>query len=113
MASQTKQGDLKMFTNKISGKNKKNNSSLTLTDSYDHYIALDWSERNMAIARLSKKDTEPKIIDVPSDIKELKLYLVTHVTQKGKIRHEDSKAQRFHQEKHKLCEDFVSLCLSG
>jgi len=40
-------------------------------------------------------------------------YSVTHVTQKGKIRHEDSKAQWFHQEKHKLCEDFVSLCLSG
>ena len=39
--------------------------------------------------------------------------LITHVTQKGKIRHEDSKAQWFHQEKHKLCEDFVSLCLSG
>jgi transposase len=29
----------------------------------------------MAIARLGKKDLEPKIIDVPSDLKELKLYL--------------------------------------
>lgn len=75
MASQTKQGDLKMFTNKISGKNKKDNSSLTITDSYDHYIALDWSERNMAIARMGKKDIEPKVIDVPTDLKELKLYL--------------------------------------
>lgn len=65
-----------MFTNKLVEKSRKNNSSLTLTDSYDHYVALDWSERNMAIARLSKKDTEPKVIDVPSDLKELKLYLV-------------------------------------
>ena len=64
-----------MFTNKISVKSKKDNSSLTVTDLYDHYIALDWSERNMAIARLGKKEMEPKIIDVPSDIKELKLYL--------------------------------------
>ncbi|KAF0143294.1 MAG: hypothetical protein FD143_3442 [Ignavibacteria bacterium] len=64
-----------MFTNKISRISNKNNSSLTLTDSYDHYIALDWSERNMAIARMSKKDAEPKIIDVPSDLKELKIYL--------------------------------------
>ena len=64
-----------MFTNKIIGKSKKNNSSLTITDSYDHYVALDWSERNMAIARMSKKDTEPKVIDVPSDLKELKIYL--------------------------------------
>ena len=64
-----------MFTNKVSGNRKKNNSSLTETESYDHYIALDWSEKNMAIARLGKKDTEPKVIDVPSDLKELKLYL--------------------------------------
>lgn len=64
-----------MFANKVSRKSKKDNSSFTETDSYDHYIALDWSERNMAIARLGKKDTEPKIIDVPSDIKELKLYI--------------------------------------
>jgi len=42
----------------------------------------------------------------------VQIILLTHVTQKGKIRHEDSKAQRFHQEKHILCEDFVSLCLS-
>ncbi len=64
-----------MIGNKISRKSKKDNSSLTVTESYDHYIALDWSERNMAIARMSKKDSEPKIIDVPSEIKELKLYL--------------------------------------
>jgi len=75
MASQTKQGDLKMFTNKIVVKSKKNNSSLTSPESYDHYIALDWSERNMAVARMGKKDIEPKVIDVPSDLKELKLYL--------------------------------------
>ena len=75
MASQTKQGDLKMISKKISGNKTKNNSSLTTTESYDHYIALDWSEINMAIARMSKKDTEPKVIDVPSDLKELKIYL--------------------------------------
>jgi hypothetical protein len=64
-----------MFANKVSRNSKKNNSSLKETESYDHYIALDWSERNMAIARLGKKDTEPKIIDVPSGLKELKIYL--------------------------------------
>lgn len=64
-----------MFTNKISGNKKKSNSSLTTTENYDHYIALDWSERNMAIARISKTDIEPKTIDVPSDLKELKIYL--------------------------------------
>jgi len=64
-----------MIGNKISRKSKKDNSSLTVTESYDHYIALDWSERNMAIARMGKKEIEPKVIDVPSDLKELKLYL--------------------------------------
>jgi transposase len=64
-----------MIANKVSRRSKKDNSSLTETESYDHYIALDWSERNMAIARLGKKDSEPKIIDVPSDLKELKIYL--------------------------------------
>jgi transposase len=72
-----------MVNKKISVKSKKNNScSLTgnvgihpFGKSYDHYIALDWSEKNMAIARMGKKDTEPKVIDVPSNLKELKLYL--------------------------------------
>lgn len=43
--------------------------------SYDNYIALDWSIKNMAVARLTPKMIEPKIIDVPSDIKDLKIYL--------------------------------------
>lgn len=65
-----------MVSKKISEKSKKdNNCSLKENESYDHYIALDWSERNMAIARMGKKDTEPKIIDVPSNLKELKLYI--------------------------------------
>jgi hypothetical protein len=49
-----------MFTNKIVVKSKKNNSSLTSPESYDHYISLDWSERNMAIARMSKKKPNQK-----------------------------------------------------
>jgi hypothetical protein len=66
-----------MIANKIRRISKKNNSSLTVTEIYDHYIALDWSDRNMAIARLGKKGNQPKVIDVPSDIKELKLYLAS------------------------------------
>lgn len=64
-----------MCANKVIRNTKKNNSSLTETEGYDHYIAVDWSEKNMAIARMGKKDTEPKIIDVPSDLKGLKMYL--------------------------------------
>ena len=42
---------------------------------YDHYIAIDWSNRNMAIARMTKKSNKITTIDAPSDIAELKVYL--------------------------------------
>ena len=42
---------------------------------YDHYIAIDWAATNMAIARMTKKSNNIKAIDIPSDIKELQLYL--------------------------------------
>ena len=42
---------------------------------YDHYIAIDWSIKNMAIARMTKKSNNIKVIDVESDIIELQLYL--------------------------------------
>jgi hypothetical protein len=42
---------------------------------YDHYIAIDWSIRNMAIARMTKKTNKIKVIDVPSDIVDLQIYL--------------------------------------
>lgn len=42
---------------------------------YDHYIALEWAKINMAIARMTKHMDSINVIDVPSDIKELKLYL--------------------------------------
>ncbi len=42
---------------------------------YDHYIAIDWSIKNMAIARMTKKSNDIKVIDVESDIVELQVYL--------------------------------------
>jgi hypothetical protein len=42
---------------------------------YDHYIAIDWSDFNMAIARMTKKSNKITAIDVPSDIEDLKAYL--------------------------------------
>lgn len=42
---------------------------------YDHYIAVDWSMRNMAIARMNRRSSDPIVIDVPSSVPELKLYL--------------------------------------
>lgn len=42
---------------------------------YDHYIALDWAQSNMAIARMTRESNEVKVINVASDVKELQLYL--------------------------------------
>lgn len=42
---------------------------------FDHYIAVDWAQRNMAIARMTGVANKINVIDVPSDIKALKLYL--------------------------------------
>jgi len=41
---------------------------------YDHYIAIDWSIKNMAVARMTKKSNKITVIDVPSDILNLKTY---------------------------------------
>lgn len=42
---------------------------------YEHYIAVDWSSKNMAIARMTGKSNKVGVIDVPSDVKELQIYL--------------------------------------
>jgi transposase len=42
---------------------------------HDHYIALDWAKANMAIARMTGKSEKIHVIDVPSDIGDLKMYL--------------------------------------
>lgn len=44
-------------------------------DVYDHYIAVDWSIKNMAIARMTAKSNKITVVDVPSDITELRAYL--------------------------------------
>ena len=42
---------------------------------YDHYIAIDWAQANMAIGRVSQKSERPKITESKSDLEELKMYL--------------------------------------
>jgi len=42
---------------------------------FDHYIAVDWSQKTMAIARMTKSSGKVTVVEVPADIKELKFYL--------------------------------------
>jgi transposase len=49
---------------------------LVLED-YDHYVALDWSERTMAMAHMGKRVQAPTVFERPSNLKDLKAYLAT------------------------------------
>ena len=42
---------------------------------YDHFIAVDWAQRNMAIARMTAHSDKISVVDVPASVKELKVYL--------------------------------------
>jgi len=42
---------------------------------YDHYLALDWSLKIMAIAHMSRRDRIPRVFERPANLKELKTYL--------------------------------------
>ena len=64
-----------MNGSKINVRCNKNNNYQDELFNYDHYIAIDWSVENMAIARMTKKTAEAKLIDVDADKKELKIYL--------------------------------------
>jgi transposase len=42
---------------------------------YDHYVAIDWAAKNMAIARMTQKSSNIKTVDVPANIQDLRIYL--------------------------------------
>jgi transposase len=46
-----------------------------MLDQYEHYIAVDWSMRVMAIARVTAMRKEPIIFERSTDLKELQMYL--------------------------------------
>lgn len=43
--------------------------------SFDHFVALDWSLKVMAIAHMTRRSKGPQMFERPSDLKELKRYL--------------------------------------
>lgn len=44
-------------------------------DGFDHYVALDWSKKIMAIAHMGRSVESLRVFERPADIKELKAYL--------------------------------------
>ncbi len=47
----------------------------SITRPYDHSIAVDWSQRNMAIAVLKRDSEKARVVDVPTSVSELKVFL--------------------------------------
>ena len=76
---------------------------------YDHYIALDWAQSNMAIARLSKQARKLSSVDQKSDILDLKAYLKSLAGKKILTIEEGSTAQWLFVELHE-CVDKILIC---
>ena len=76
---------------------------------YDHYIAIDWSIENMAIARMTKKSNKITAIDVPSDIEDLHAYLKSLKGSKMLTIEETTTSQWLYAEL-KECVDRILIC---
>jgi len=46
-------------------------------ESFDHFLAVDWSMKMMAIAHMTKRSKGPQVFERPSDLRELKEYLAS------------------------------------
>lgn len=76
---------------------------------YDHYIAIDWADMNMAIARMTKKSNKITAIDVPSDLEDFKAYLKNLKGTKILAIEETTTSQWLYTEL-KECVDRIFIC---
>ncbi|MCU7518089.1 MAG: IS110 family transposase [Ignavibacteria bacterium] len=60
---------------KLSSADTKSNIGKSKPGEYDYYIGVDWSEKNMVIATMNRKSSDPKIVDTRTNLKDLKDYL--------------------------------------
>lgn len=65
---------------------------------FDHYIAVDWAQSVMAIARLTKTGKKAEVFELPADISELKFYLDSKKGTKKLIFEESTCAQWMYTE---------------
>jgi len=45
------------------------------SDTYEHFLAIDWSMKVMAVAHMTRCSKEPKMFERPSNLQELKAYI--------------------------------------
>jgi transposase len=60
-----------MLTQKVTQRACRDKSAVE----YDHYVAIDWSLKIMAIAHMSRRDQTPRVFERPASLKDLKAYL--------------------------------------
>lgn len=107
MTSQQIKGDLTM--NNIKERQETSNGNSYQGKEYDHYIAVDWSMKIMAIARMTNKSAQVKVLERPSDVKELKAYLVALRGTKILTIEETTHAQWLYVELHDVV-DHIVVC---
>lgn len=76
---------------------------------YDHYIALDWAQQNMAIARMTRESSTIKSINVASSLKELQLYL-SHLRGKKILTFEETSTSQWLYVELKEYADEILIC---
>jgi len=78
-------------------------------EEYDQYIALDWSEQIMAVARTTDPRRQPQAFERPSDIEELRQHLLSLKGRKILTFEETTSAQWLYLE---LCDlvDRIIIC---
>ena len=76
---------------------------------YEHYIALDWSKNNMAIARITKKGKKVSVEDIPSNISYLKDYL-KNLKGKKILTFEESTSSQWLYSELKPCVNKLLVC---
>jgi transposase len=91
----------------IQGQKETSNSEIQKTELFDHYIAVEWSIRTMAVARMTQKAIQPKVIERSSDIRELKAYLLALRGRKILTIEETTTAQWLYVELHDSVDKIV------
>lgn len=87
-------------------------------ESFDHYLALDWSMKVMAVAHMTKRSKEPQVFERQSDLKELKEYLASLKGRKVLALEETTTAQWLylelvdHVDRLVICDPFRNRLLS-
>lgn len=105
-----------MNTGKVPHSDRKGKS---LNDeSFDHFLALDWSIKVMAVARMGKRSKQPQAFERPSDLKDLKEYFASLKGRKILALEETTTAQWLyvelvdHVDRLIICDPFRNRLLS-